>query len=194
MSNTEYGFINAGLVPIPPGDGFEIVPADDLETADMDFTEDGHSWHTNFYAIGNHGKTKCGHYVEQGIRNILAFRRKKTEQKPDPRFGEWVSVHKSYPPADNWEKEWLCWFNYGKAAAQTTKQIYNAGNCSCLTHWMPLPAPPDPEKSEEDQQFEEWYFKTWPEYQDLGLPASHMGFCRTTWKARGELERSRKKE
>lgn len=188
MSNTEYGFKTERVpvrVQIDVQEGYRLIGLGEVIQEGDEFLSWNDCWRTVEGSIGT---------TPSNMPEIPAFRRKKTEQKPDPRFGEWVSVHKSYPPADNWEKEWLCWFNYGKAAAQTTKQIYNAGNCSCLTHWMPLPAPPDPEKSEEDQQFEEWYFKTWPEYQDLGLPASHMGFCRTVWKARGELERSRKKE
>src|SRR5687768_16884989 len=114
-----------------PGEGYALCGHDDPERT--------HYWHER---KRQWSEVEC----HEGLDYF-------TYRKPVKVIKEgWISI-KERLPSGSTDSRWLCFFNYGDSTAiacQTISQIVKAGTDSCLTHWMPLPNPPEPPKVESE--------------------------------------------
>lgn len=142
---------------IDPGAGFELVPLDELESSDMDFTRNGTKWESNRHYSIKHGRTVRG-FLEgcrRCIDPILAFRRKSAPKVES--VDGWISVKDRLPELG--QDVWV--FLRGEVIQwQNTNSRY--WDKDAITHWQPFikPAPPKPEPSADEVAFEKWWIES----------------------------------
>lgn len=132
---------------IDPGEGFEIVPPNEIETADMDYTRDGVNWESN--------DGKACQRIDYYQYPPLTLRRRKYQ----PTSGQWVKVADRLPDKAQRVLFWPSNSMSGEriATAYFDGRYFDANPYP--THWMPLPPAPESQKSDAEKAWDKYAAK-----------------------------------
>lgn len=138
---------------IDPGKDWEIVPPEEIESQEMEFTRDGSKWEGNARWMEKVGDLRraVSWYSgpEYSHSGILAFRRRKAAR---PQFGVAIKTSERKPTGNDagkagyvlsWDEDLKAWYRVMWNSAQDD-------------YWMPQPPPPPEEKAEAEKAWEAW--------------------------------------
>ena len=158
-----------------PGEGFEIVPPNEVEHSGMEYFEVGSGWVLN---ITTHPYQRTVKQVFERHHSILAFRRRKStvNESLPVENDDWISVRDQMPPDGS---KFIGCYLGTKSISICTEFTQN------MTHWRPmLELPKDPA----DVAFEEADKKAFDRQRSMSPNERHLEL----FNAGREFERSRK--